>query len=171
MRRNGVADEHHPGPFDTDTIFKLVKLMDRHDISEILLEQGDARIRLRRGPAATVVSSPSHIVPATLPAPIAHTAPATPASQGSAPRPAGKTLHEIKSPMVGTFYRAENPEAEPYVKVGSHITPETVICKIEAMKLFNDITADCTGVITEILVENAQPVEFNTVLFRVDTAG
>src|SRR5262245_18028774 len=119
MRRYGVADDHTPGPFDTDTIYKLVKLMDRHDISEILLEQGDARIRLRRGLIAPVATAPSPIVPAALPAPVAHATPSTAVAQGSAPRPAGKTLHEIQSPMVGTFYRAENPEAEPYVKVGS----------------------------------------------------
>jgi acetyl-CoA carboxylase biotin carboxyl carrier protein len=73
--------------------------------------------------------------------------------------------------MPGTFYARPNPEAPPYVSVGSRVTPNTVVCKIEAMKIFNDLEAECSGVITEICVEDAQPVEYNTVLFKVDPAG
>ncbi len=162
-----MADDpvREPGPFDVETIHRLVRLMARHDINEIFLEQGDARIRLRRGLAAAVSASP--VVPAALPAPPPPTAVA-PAAQPAAP---GKVLHEIKSPMVGTFYQAEKPDAEPYVKKGSRVTPTTVVCMIEAMKLYNEIQAECTGTIVEICVENAHAVEFNTVLFRVDPAG
>src|SRR5436190_1546206 len=75
---------------------------------------------------------------------------------------------DIKSPTPGTFYARPNPEAEPYVKVGSRVEPKTVVCTIEAMKLYTEIQAECSGVIQEILVENGQFVEFDTVLFRVD---
>jgi acetyl-CoA carboxylase biotin carboxyl carrier protein len=77
-------------------------------------------------------------------------------------------LHEIKAETPGTFYAAANPGAEPYVRVGSRVTPTTVVGLIEAMKLFNEVAAGCSGVVAEILVENQQPVEYDQVLFRVD---
>jgi acetyl-CoA carboxylase biotin carboxyl carrier protein len=160
-----VADEATPGPFNVDTVGQLVKLMSRHDLAEILLEQGDARIRLRRGFAGPIVNAAPAAVPVSLPAPTP--APAAP-SQPSVSAPA-RTYHEIKSPMVGTFYSREKPDAESYVKKGSKVTPSTVVCLIEAMKLFNEIQAECSGTIVEVCVENASPVEFGTVLFRVDT--
>src|SRR5262249_56279028 len=79
-----------------------------------------------------------------------------------------RRLDAIRSPTPGTFYAAPKPGAEPFVRVGSRVTPTTVVGIIEAMKILNEITADCTGVITEVLVENQQPVEFGQVLFRVD---
>jgi acetyl-CoA carboxylase biotin carboxyl carrier protein len=88
----------------------------------------------------------------------------------SPPQPQ-KKLIEIKSPTPGTFYARPNPDADPFVKAGSRVEPKTVVCLIEAMKLYTEIQAECTGVITEILVENAQPVEFDQVLFRVDPTG
>jgi acetyl-CoA carboxylase biotin carboxyl carrier protein len=108
------------------------------------------------------------VVPATpsVPAPITPAVP-TPAAAVPAAHAARK-LHEIKSPTPGTFYAQEKPNAPPYVTIGSRVTPATVVCQIEAMKIFNEITADCTGVIVEILVENKQPVDYGTVLFRVD---
>ena len=84
-----------------------------------------------------------------------------------APKPA-RQLHEIKSPMVGTFYAKPAPDKPDYVSVGSKVKPDTVVCKLEAMKIFNDLTADCTGTITEVCVTNGQPVDFGTVLFRVE---
>lgn len=169
-----MADEaaHDPGPFDVQTIRQLVKLMSRHDLREILLEQGNSRIRLRRGADGKVSPSPIQLAAAHVP--VAAVAAATPAAAQATPTPppaATKKLHEIKSPMVGTFYKAEKPEAEPYVKQGSRVTPTTVVGQIEAMKLFNEIQAECTGVVVEVCVDNAQPVEYNTVLFRVDPTG
>ncbi len=164
-----MADEaaHDPGPFDVQTIRQLVKLMSHHDLSEILLEQGNSRIRLRRGQRSKVIASAPVMQtpqPAAAPAP---TAAATP----SAPAAPAKALHEIKSPSPGTFYNREKPEAQPYVKVGTKVTPTTVVGLIEAMKLFNEIQAECHGTVVEVCVENAQPVEYGTVLFRIDPAG
>ena len=157
-----------PGPFDVATIKNLVALMSRHDLSEIDLREGDLRIRLRRG---------VH-VPAPPPAPAPAAAPAQPAPTPAAAAPARteadgptKTYHLIKSPTPGTFYARPKPDAEPYVRVGSRVTPTTVVCQIEAMKIFNEIQAECSGVITEILVENQQPVEYDQPLFRVDVTA
>jgi acetyl-CoA carboxylase biotin carboxyl carrier protein len=166
-----VADEgaNTPGPFDVTTIEALVALMSRHDLSEIDLHEGDRRIRLRRGvtkvsmaPSPLLAAAPS--VPSAVP-----TAPA-PKADGTAPTAASpsKPLIEIKSPTPGTFYAAPNPDSDPYIRVGSRVNADTVVCLIEAMKLYNDIKAECSGIITEILVENQQPVEYGQVLFRVD---
>ncbi len=106
------------------------------------------------------------------PTPAQPPAPPSSALPGPAATPevaaATSSLHLIKSPTPGTFYSASSPDAEPFVHVGSRVTPATVVCIIEAMKIFNEITADCTGVIREVLAENQQPVEFGQVLFKVD---
>jgi acetyl-CoA carboxylase biotin carboxyl carrier protein len=90
---------------------------------------------------------------------------------GTRPAPAAAHLKEIRSPMVGTFYKAPEPGAEAYIKVGSRVTPGQTVCIIEAMKIMNEIEAEIAGVIREISVEDAQPVEFGQVLFRVDPNG
>src|SRR5262249_32040135 len=151
-------------PFDVTTIRSLVALMSRHDLSEIDLRQGDQRICLRRGPLKTTVNAlpPLAALPPTVPAPAV---PAAAARADSPPAPTRKLI-EIRSPRPGTFYSRPNPDAEPYVKVGSRVEPKTVVCQIEAMKLFTEIQAECAGIIEEILIENAKPVEFDQVLFR-----
>jgi acetyl-CoA carboxylase biotin carboxyl carrier protein len=146
------------------TIKELVALMGRHDLTEIDLQEGELRIQLRRGPKETTILSPP---PASMP-PAAVTPP-TPASPSKpqAAKPA-KDLLTIKSPTPGTFYSSSSPDADAFVGIGSRVTPTTVVCLIEAMKIFNEITADCNGVITEVLAENQQPVEYGQVLFKVD---
>ncbi len=123
----------------------------------------------------TTAGPPAHVAPAFVQVP----APAAPTTAASSPaeaepretaRPAA-ALKEIKSPMVGTFYKAPEPGAAPYVKVGSRITNGQTVCIIEAMKIMNEIEAEVTGVVREILVEDAQPVEFGQVLYRVDPNG
>jgi acetyl-CoA carboxylase biotin carboxyl carrier protein len=168
-----VADDTSgkPGPFDVSTIKALVGLMSRHDLSEIDLREGALRIRLRRG-AVQRTSPPEVATPAALPPPPAAPTPMlVPSKEASPPDRPAKALHLIKSPTPGTFYAAADPNAEPFVRVGSRVTPTTVVCIIEAMKIFNEIPADCTGVITEVPVENQQPVEFGQVLFKVDPTG
>jgi acetyl-CoA carboxylase biotin carboxyl carrier protein len=162
-----VADDapNNPGPFDVRTIKVLVQLMARHDLSEIDLRDGALRVRLLRGPSA----APAGYAPvAPLPAAPAHPAPAAPSREPPAP---ARKLLEIKSPSVGTFYAAANPEAPPFVRVGDRVTPTTVVGLIEAMKLFNEVQAECSGVIAEVVAQNQQAVEFGEVLFRVDPAG
>jgi acetyl-CoA carboxylase biotin carboxyl carrier protein len=168
-----VADEasNIPSPFDVRTIKYLVRLMSSHDLSEIDLREGDLRIRLRRGAGETAIV---HTVapPAVSTQPVA--APSATANAAAPPpskEPAGKPLSTIKSPTPGTFYTSPTPDAPAFVQVGSRVTPTTVVCVIEAMKIFNEITADCAGVITEICVENQQAVEYNQVLFKVDPSA
>ncbi len=169
-----MADEvsKSSDPFDLRTIKNLVALMSRHDLSEIDLRDGTVRIRLRRGQQAGVP------LPAVLPGVLPPIAAPTPAPAAQAPlatnpeaNPSSKAQHLIKSPTVGTFYSRSKPDAEPFVRVGTRVTPATVVCIVEAMKIFNEIQAECTGVITEILVNDQQPVEFNQVLFKVDTSA
>jgi acetyl-CoA carboxylase biotin carboxyl carrier protein len=158
-----------PSPFDVRTIKDLVALMSRHDLSEIDLREGGVRIRLRRGQLAAVTAAlpSSPVQPGTVAASASATPAPTPLEE--APKSA-KAVHTIKSPTPGTFYASSSPDAEPFVRVGSRVTPTTVVCLIEAMKIFNEITADCAGVVSEILVENQQPVEYGQVLFKVETS-
>jgi acetyl-CoA carboxylase biotin carboxyl carrier protein len=160
-----VADEvsSKPGPFDVQTVKALVQLMARHDINEIDLREGDLRIRLTRGMQAPAAAD---FVPAPA-APVAASIAPAAAPKEAAPAAAVRKLLEIKSPAVGTFYAAANPETPPFVKVGDRVTPTTVVGLIEAMKLFNEVTADCNGVIEEAVVQNGKAVEFGELLFRV----
>jgi acetyl-CoA carboxylase biotin carboxyl carrier protein len=168
-----VADDNHPpSPFDVQTIKHLVALMSRHDLSEIDLRDGAARLRLRRGPLRETAPSAPIVLPAA-PAAVAAPAPVAPAASTAREEPArpARNLVEIKSPTPGTFYARPNPESPPYVSVGARVTPTSVVGLIEAMKLYNEITADCAGVIAEIVAEDGKPVEFGQVLLRVDPAG
>jgi acetyl-CoA carboxylase biotin carboxyl carrier protein len=150
-------------PFDVRNIELLVALMSQHDLSEIDLREGDLRICLRRGTRVRGAreAAPAHPTPASAPAAPAEKKPEKPA----------RKLHEIKSMAVGVFYAQEKPGAPPYVTKGSRVTPTTVVGQLAAMKLYTEITADCSGVIEEVLVKNEDPVEFDTVLFLVDTGA
>jgi acetyl-CoA carboxylase biotin carboxyl carrier protein len=151
-----------PGPFDVATVRELVELMDKFDLGEVDLNDGDQRIRLRKNRFAAAAP------PA---APAAHVPPSA-NSQPAAPPPAApaKKLLEIKSELVGTFYAKPAPDKDDYVKVGSRVTPDTVVCQVEAMKIFNAIPAKVSGTIAEVCVKNGDFVEFEQVLFRVDPA-
>lgn len=153
-----------PAPFDVRTVEALVNLMTQHDLSEIDLRDGVQRLRLRRGAAPAFVTGP-------LPQQVSAAPPVAPPSNNQASGSFAKKLIDIKSQTVGTFYASPNPGADPFVKVGSKVAAQSVVGLIEAMKLFNEIAAECTGVVVEILVENQQPVEFGQVLMRVDPAG
>ena len=153
-----------PGPFDVGTVRELVELMDKFDLSEVDLNDGDQRIRLRRG--RPVIAAPAQQL-AYPPAPT-HAPPPAPDRPAVTQPAAGKKLLEIKSELVGTFYAKPSPEKDDYVKVGSKVAPDSVVCKVEAMKIFNDITAKVSGTIAEVCAQNAQFVEFDQVLFRVD---
>jgi acetyl-CoA carboxylase biotin carboxyl carrier protein len=163
-----VADEDSKasGPFDVTAVRALVALMSRHDLSEIDLRHGEQRIRLRRGALKTSVTTLPQL--AAVPVPPPTSASPSNAAASNTPQAPQKKLIEIKSPTPGTFYARPSPDAEAFVKVGSRVEAKTVVCLIEAMKLYTEIQAECSGIITEILVENAQPVEFDQVLFRVD---
>jgi acetyl-CoA carboxylase biotin carboxyl carrier protein len=144
--------------FNLDKLKELIELMEKHDLTDVHLRHGDEQWRLRRGPQ--VVAAAYAAPPATAPAP------AAPAAAPEAAAPASNLL-EIKSPIVGTFYSSPTPEDPVFVSVGSKVTQDTVVCIVEAMKVFNQITADVSGTIEEMLVGNGDPVESGQVLFRV----
>lgn len=148
---------------DLKDIKAIIDLMKKNSISEFEMEREDFKIKLKRGPnggsslqtdeGGTSYSLPqvtgnSAVIPVSLPPPISNDI-------------------EIRSPMVGTFYRAASPEAANYVEIGSEVNPDTVVCIIEAMKVMNEIKSEVKGVITAILVENAKPVEFGQPLFKI----
>lgn len=155
-------------PFDVRTVRNLVALMAQHDLSEIDLRDGVQRVRIRRGAKQTVVASmpPQAPAPAASPVPVHAAAPVAAEPPPSA-APSRK-LVEIKSESVGTFYTRPSPDAPPFVSIGSKITPTTVVCLIEAMKLFSEVQAGVSGTIAEVCVENQSPVEFGQVLYRVE---
>jgi acetyl-CoA carboxylase biotin carboxyl carrier protein len=148
--------------------------MSDHALTEIMIRDGDSRILLRRGPtgaAAPVVhSAPLAFAPpphAALPGAMMTPGSAPPPSATGAAETSSSTLLEIKAPMVGTFYAATDPESPPLVKPGSPVSPDTVVCIIEAMKVFNEIKAEASGTIERVLATNGGPVEYGQVLFLV----
>jgi acetyl-CoA carboxylase biotin carboxyl carrier protein len=149
--------------FDVKKVRRLVELMKEHDLAEVDLRQGDQRVRIRRG-AEPVVTMGSPVMHA--PAPAAHSSSAE--SKTAAPA-ADANFTSVKSPMVGTFYSAPSPDAPAFVKVGDHVGPETIVCIIEAMKVFNEIPAEVSGRVAAVLVENGAPIEFGQPLFKIDT--
>ncbi len=153
-------------PFDFDKLVQLVELMEKHGLTEISLRRGEERWRLRRG--ANAVAAVPAVFPVQIPPP------GTGGSAGSsdekgelAPPPESEPTVTINSPTVGTFYTSASPDDPPFVTVGSQIQPETVVCIVEAMKVFNQIPAEISGTIVEILVKNGDSVEFGQPLFRV----
>ena len=149
---------------DLKDIKAIIDLMRKNSVTEFELEKDEFKIRLKRGsnaggmagssddgPALTYAPLPVALAPVPLPPP---------------PIPASNEV-EIKSPMIGTFYRAPSPDSAPYIEVGSEVNPETVVCIIEAMKVMNEIKAEAKGVVTQAMLENAKPVEFGQPLFKI----
>lgn len=153
---------------DLKKLEKLITLMADNDLTEIELDDGTEKVQLKRGGATgpvQVVAPAAAPVAATPPA--AAPAPTAPAAGGDAPAPAasGPT---IDSPMVGTFYSASNPDSPAFLKVGDAVTPDTVVCIVEAMKVFNEIKAEKTGKVKAVLVSNGDAVEFGQPLFELE---
>jgi len=167
-------DSTSSGVFDVDQILRLIALMKEHDLTEINLRQSDQKIQLKRGgPPPVVGYSAAPMAPAAqgTPMPAAEAIPAPP-SEEAAP-PDDENVVVVTSPMVGTYYTRANPEADAFVEVGDRVDPETTVCIIEAMKVFNEINLDMcgqhvSGELVAILVENEEPVEFGKPLFKVD---
>jgi acetyl-CoA carboxylase biotin carboxyl carrier protein len=159
--KSGASSES----FNLDKLKELIELMEKHGLSEVHLRHGSEQWRLRRGgqeaaqfvPAAAPAFAP--VAAAPVPQPTAAPAPAAAAPASNLP--------EIKSPIVGTFYSSPSPEDPVFVQKGSKVGPDTVVCIVEAMKVFNQITADVSGTIEEVLVNNGDPVESGQPLFRV----
>jgi acetyl-CoA carboxylase biotin carboxyl carrier protein len=149
-------------------IQRFVRLVEQSEISELEIVQEGVTLRIKKE-----LSLDHRNLVTTIPQPIITPVPSSPQLEAvpkaiaPTPEPAKKSF-EVKSPMVGTFYRAPSPEAEPYVQVGDMVKPGQVLCIIEAMKLMNEIECEVSGKIVEICAENAKPVEFGQVLFRIE---
>ena len=145
--------------FDVQKIREFIELMQEHELSEVDLKQADQRIRLRRGPDQQIAYAHSPPPPATAPATAAPVESSTPAEDPN--------IVYIESPTIGTFYSKPKPESPDFVKVGDTVTPDTIVCIVEAMKMFNEIPAGVSGKIVEVLVANEAPVDNNKPLFKV----
>ena len=178
-RRNKARAESSGRPgasVNMDELRELIALLRENGLAEFELERADFRVRLRResSPAQSNYSADvPAVVPTPPPADVVSTAKAAtptvhhPGAQAETAASEDSDLHLISSPIVGTFYRSPSPTADPFVKIGSNVEPETVVCIIEAMKLMNEIQAEATGEIVKIYVENGQPVEYGQPLFGI----
>lgn len=157
--------------FKVQEIREIIKLVDASSIDEFVYEADGAKVKLKKNSGVTEVVAPKQVA---APAPVVAAAPVAPAPKVEAPvevaaAPVADTtdLHKITSPMVGTFYQAPNPESPAFVKVGDKVGDESIVCIVEAMKLFNEIEAEIKGEIVEVLVKDGQLVEYGQPLFLV----
>jgi len=155
-------------------IKELIELIDEYKLTEFKLEEGDLKLTIRSGhkEATTIVSSADviHSIPQNAAAPAVPVAKQADPAQ-AADEVSSDNLLEVKSPIVGTFYRSSSPEKPPFVKVGDSIAVGDVVCIVEAMKLFNEIESEISGKIVKVNIEDASPVEYDQVLFLVDPNG
>ena len=163
-RRDPSENERPSASVNMDELRELIALMKDNGLAELELEREEFRVRLRRdtGPVE------SHHFAQLAPAPVAAAPTAAhPGAQAATAASQDQDLHIIPSPIVGTFYRSPSPTADPFVKIGSNVEPESVVCIIEAMKLMNEIQAEASGEVVKIYVENGQPVEYGQPLFGI----
>ena len=151
---------------DLEFMERLIRAFDESSVDSLEIERGGTRVRLAKTPPVMAAAPVAQAAPAAAPAQLQASAPAPDAKPAAKPAPA-EDLVEIKSPMVGTFYRSPAPDAPSYVEEGTKVSVGDTLCIIEAMKLMNELECEVKGSIVEICVENAQPVEFGQVLFRV----
>jgi acetyl-CoA carboxylase biotin carboxyl carrier protein len=159
---------------DLAKLKELVALMSQNDLAEVALKDGDEQITIKRGGQPVYVNAASPVAhmsapaaPAPAPTALSAAAPQAAATSAPATSPASGATGSIDSPMVGTYYSKPNPDAKAFVSVGQSVTADTVVCIIEAMKVFNEIKAEKSGVIAEILVKDGQSVEFGQKLFAI----
>jgi acetyl-CoA carboxylase biotin carboxyl carrier protein len=162
MAKSAGASANSEAFFDLERLREVIELMEKHGLTEVSLRQGDQTWRLRRGPQEAMQMPPAGAIPVQA-APVADSAsPSEPGSQSKT-----DDFLTITSPTVGTFYAAASPDDPPFVSVGAKIQPDTIVCIVEAMKVFNQIPAEVSGTIVEILIGNGDSVEFGQPLYRV----
>lgn len=178
-RRARSRREAPSASVNLEELRELITLMRENGLAELELEREDFRVRLRRDSAGPAGAAPplqfepasqpaANMTHASAPAPPPAAAPPAPVpADTQATASADQDIHLITSPIVGTFYRSPSPSADPFVKIGSSVEPETVVCIIEAMKLMNEIQAEATGEVVKIYPENGQPVEYGEPLFGI----
>lgn len=175
-RARAESSERPAASVNMDELRELIALLRENGLAEFELERADFRVRLRRESGQSSTSYPAEAAPSIAPPPTAEM-PATPKTAPPAAHHPGaqaetaasedSDLHIISSPIVGTFYRSPSPTADPFVKIGTNVEAESVVCIIEAMKLMNEIQAEASGEVVKIYVENGQPVEYGQPLFGI----
>jgi acetyl-CoA carboxylase biotin carboxyl carrier protein len=170
-----VEGEQPAASVNMDELRELIALLHDNGLAELELERPSFRVRLRKEGAITPSYAPEQVIAAPAPRQLAPplatatttAAPTHPGAQAETAASEDQDLHIITSPIVGTFYRSPSPTAEAFVKIGSNVEPDTVVCIIEAMKLMNEIQAEAGGEVVKIYVENGQPVEYGQPLFGI----
>ena len=162
-KRGAKKDINDPS-FNMGELRELADLVDEYGFTDFEFENENIRVRLSRMTSAPIIHGPSHIPATSIPPASASQKAETETTQVVS---ADEDLFKITSPIVGTFYRSPGPDKEPYVKEGSVVSPETVVCIVEAMKLMNEIEAETSGEVVKIYVENGQPVEYGQPLFGI----
>jgi acetyl-CoA carboxylase biotin carboxyl carrier protein len=154
---------------DLSYIKKIIKLVEHSSIDELELEEEGKKIKVARNRNSGVYAQTTHIAPQQVLTSqvIPHVESVKPAASNELPN---SQYHEVRSPIVGTFYRAPAPDAEPYIEVGQSVKTGSVLCIVEAMKLMNEIESDCDGTVVKIIAENGKPVEYNQILFLIEKA-
>src|SRR5712672_2879940 len=162
------SEPQNQNEMKTTEIRDLIDFIAQSGLNEVDIETKELKLHVKREPDQKVLKSSAPMMAA----PLAVAAPAVAAAPAAAPKvekaAAGKNTVEIKSPMIGTFYRSSNPDSPPFVSVGDKVTKGQVVCIIEAMKLFNEIESEVSGTIVKAMVENSSPVEYDQVLFVVE---
>jgi len=154
---------------DLSYIKKIIKLVEHSSIDELELEEEGTKIKVARNRASGVQVQTVHTTPVpTLPSQSSHGLDS--AKSVASNTPSSSQYHEVRSPIVGTFYRAPAPDAEPYIEIGQSVKVGSVLCIVEAMKLMNEIESDCDGTVVKVIAENGKPVEYNQILFLIEKA-
>jgi acetyl-CoA carboxylase biotin carboxyl carrier protein len=177
-RDDSRRDTHFGPMIDLRYVKKLIEIIDESTVDSIEISSDKGmKIRISKSPTGrgAIQVAPQPVMAPMIAAPALPAGRPTPAEGipvvEEAPKPAGKAGSEVKSPMVGTFYGAPEPGAKPYVSVGSRVSTGQILCIIEAMKIMNEIESEISGVVTEVLASDAQPVEYGQALFRIDPNG
>lgn len=154
---------------DLEWLRRLIRLVEESDIDSLEVERLTTRVRIRKSPPA-IEARPAGLMGAPGPAPpgAPREAPVPAADEAAPPDEPAEELFEVRSPMVGTFYQAPKPDADPFVSVGDRVEQGQTLCILEAMKLMNELESEVAGVVREIAVENGEPVEYGQLLFRID---
>jgi len=150
-----------------DELHELANLVDEHGFTDFEFENANIRVRLSKNPAPQIIQATQNYAPTPVSTSAAQVKTETTTETTSAETATDEGLHTITSPIVGTFYRTPAPDKEPYVKEGSNVSPDTIVCIVEAMKLMNEIEAEVSGEVVKVYVENGQPVEYGQPLFGI----
>ncbi|GHN03162.1 acetyl-CoA carboxylase, biotin carboxyl carrier protein [Cytophagales bacterium WSM2-2] len=165
------SESQNHNEMKTTEIRDLIDFIAQSGLNEVDIETKELKLHVKREPDQKVMKSPvmaAAPMAMAAPAPVAAAPAAAPKAEKAAPAPVGKNTVEIKSPMIGTFYRSSNPDSPPFASVGDKVTKGQVVCIIEAMKLFNEIESEVSGTIVKAMIENSSPVEYDQVLFVVE---